>query len=360
MEAALRGAVYDVNGLGKGLDVTLRQVQFERRGDEKIPIHGGPGDPEGDFNAINVPWVAGEGYPNVPHGSSFVIAAHVDGSQVPRPAHDPHLLAVDQPVVAVLRRPDADVLAQGVGEPAASASARSSPTATSRSSASGRSRCTSRRAITYRLPLRKRERIRRVRATVNGKRVKVRRVGRRGVRVSLRGRPKGRYRIRVTAKTSRKRTIKLDRRARTCTPKPKGRSGEARAPRRARCSRCAAAAPAVGAVRPGLRGEQLLQDQRARGDPLHAGVQGAARAGQRRQHDRGRADRRRRPRALVRRADAVLELRRGLRGRRAALRLAAEGLRPGPARRVHRAQRRDALRAGLVHARAGRRSGRAS
>ena len=70
----------------------------------------------------------------------------------------------------------------------------------------GKVRCTSRRAITYRLPLRKRERVKRVRATVNGKRVKVSRVARRGVRVSLRGRPKGRYRIRVTAKTSRKRT----------------------------------------------------------------------------------------------------------------------------------------------------------
>ena len=88
----------------------------------------------------------------------------------------------------------------------------------------GAVRCTSRRAITYRLPLRRGERLRRVRATVNGKRVKPRRAGRRGVRVSLRGRPKGRYRIRVTAKTSRDRTIKLDRRARTCAPRAKARA----------------------------------------------------------------------------------------------------------------------------------------
>jgi acyl-homoserine-lactone acylase len=72
--AALRGAVDDVRGLGKGLGVTLREVQYEQRGNQRIPIHGGPGDPEGDFNAINVPWVAGEGYPDVPHGSSFVMA----------------------------------------------------------------------------------------------------------------------------------------------------------------------------------------------------------------------------------------------------------------------------------------------
>ena len=41
-------------GSARALDVTLREVQFEQRGDEKIPIHGGPGDPDGDFNAINV------------------------------------------------------------------------------------------------------------------------------------------------------------------------------------------------------------------------------------------------------------------------------------------------------------------
>ena len=68
--------------LGKGLAVTLREVQFERRGGEKIPIHGGPGDPNGDFNAINVSWSgdpAEPGYPNVPHGSSFVMVTSFTG-----------------------------------------------------------------------------------------------------------------------------------------------------------------------------------------------------------------------------------------------------------------------------------------
>ena len=223
VRAALRGAVDDVNGLGKGLAVTLREVQFEKRGDEKIPIHGGPGDPEGDFNAINVPWVPGEGYPDVPHGSSFVMAAQFTATTARTPRT---ILTYSQstnptsPYFAdqtrmfsrkewvdmgfcereILARPDAD-------DPA--------PRAVAAARAGGRSR--------YRLPLRRRERIRRVRATVNGKRVKVRRVGRRGVRVSLRGRPKARYRIRVPVKTSRERTIRLDRRARTCTPRLKGR-----------------------------------------------------------------------------------------------------------------------------------------
>ena len=241
MEAALRGAVDDVNGLGKGLAVTLREVQFEKRGDEKIPIHGGPGDPEGDFNAINVPWVPGEGYPNVPHGSSFVMAAHLDGSKCPDLRTILTYSQSTEPGLAVLRRPDADVLAQGVGDPGfCEREILADRDLTIQRF--GTVRCTSRRAITYRLPLRKRERIKRVRATVNGKRVKIRRVGRRGVRVSLRGRPKARYRIRVTAKTSRKRTIKLDRRARTCAPRRRAGAGEARAAAgRRRCWRSRAA-----------------------------------------------------------------------------------------------------------------------
>jgi acyl-homoserine-lactone acylase len=220
VEEALRGAMSDVEGLGKGLDVTLREVQFERRGDEKIPIHGGPGDPEGDFNAINVPWVEGEGYPNVPHGSSFVIAAHMDGSRCPDLRT---ILTYSQST-----NPSSPYFADQTR--LFSRKAWVNPGFCEREILADRNltiqrfgavRCTSRRAITYRLPLRRGERLRRVRATVNGKRVKVRRAGRRGVRVSLRGRPKGRYRIRVTAKTSRKRTIKLDRRARTCAPRTK-------------------------------------------------------------------------------------------------------------------------------------------
>ena len=129
VEAALRGAVADVDGLGKGLGVTLREVQFERRGDERIPIHGGPGDPEGDFNAINVPWVAGEGYPDVPHGSSFVMAAHVDGSRCP----DLRTILTYSQSTNPTRRtsPTRRGCSPGrSGWTRASASARSSPTAT--------------------------------------------------------------------------------------------------------------------------------------------------------------------------------------------------------------------------------------
>ena len=129
-EAGARGAVADLRGLGMRLDAPLREVQYERRGDERIPIHGGPGDRSASSTRSTSRGSPGEGYPNVPHGSSFVMAAHVRRRALPRRAHDPHLLAVDEPALAVLRRPDADVLAQGVGADCASASATSSPTAT--------------------------------------------------------------------------------------------------------------------------------------------------------------------------------------------------------------------------------------
>ena len=70
---ALADAVTDLEGAGIPLDGTLRQFQFEARGGKRIPIHGGPGT-LGVFNAINVTWDPKAGYPDVPHGSSFIAA----------------------------------------------------------------------------------------------------------------------------------------------------------------------------------------------------------------------------------------------------------------------------------------------
>jgi acyl-homoserine-lactone acylase len=83
VQQSLADAVSDLRGAGIPLDAPLRPYQYEKRGDERIPIHGGPGDPNGDFNAINVSWSgdpAEPGYPNVPHGSSFVmVTSFTDG-----------------------------------------------------------------------------------------------------------------------------------------------------------------------------------------------------------------------------------------------------------------------------------------
>jgi acyl-homoserine-lactone acylase len=81
VQQALADAVTDLRGAGIPLDAPLRGFQYERRGDEKIPIHGGPGV-VGVFNAINVQWSgdpAEPGYPDVPSGSSFVMVTSFTG-----------------------------------------------------------------------------------------------------------------------------------------------------------------------------------------------------------------------------------------------------------------------------------------
>ena len=111
--ARARGRGHGPADAGIPLDAPLRGYQFDRRGSEEIPIHGGPGT-LGVFNAINVGFVPGQGYPNVPHGSSYVYTTQfTDGCPVT--ALDPDLLAVDRSDVALVRRPDADVLEQAVG-----------------------------------------------------------------------------------------------------------------------------------------------------------------------------------------------------------------------------------------------------
>ena len=78
VQDAFGRAVQDLRDSNIPLNAKLGDYQYEMRGDERIPIHGGPGT-VGVFNAINVPFVPGEGYPNVPSGSSFVMASQLTG-----------------------------------------------------------------------------------------------------------------------------------------------------------------------------------------------------------------------------------------------------------------------------------------
>src|SRR2546423_2293267 len=59
---------------------------FRSRNGERIPIHGGPGT-VGVFNAMNVSWDAKRGYPDVPHGSSYVQVVRPLGSRACPDAH---------------------------------------------------------------------------------------------------------------------------------------------------------------------------------------------------------------------------------------------------------------------------------
>ena len=77
---ALADAITDLEGAGIPLDSGLRGVQYSTRGGKRIPIHGGPGG-LGVFNAISAPWEAGEGYTDVEHGSSFMMAAQFTGKK---------------------------------------------------------------------------------------------------------------------------------------------------------------------------------------------------------------------------------------------------------------------------------------
>ena len=79
---ALADAVKELRDNGIPLNARLREYQTEARGNERIPIHGGPGT-LGVFNAISAPFAGRAGFPDVTTGSSFVMAAHLNGTRCP-------------------------------------------------------------------------------------------------------------------------------------------------------------------------------------------------------------------------------------------------------------------------------------
>jgi acyl-homoserine-lactone acylase len=72
VRTALGDAIADLNGAGIPLDARVGDVQGVRRGGGLIPVHGGPGDPHGQFNAIFAPFRDAGGFGDVEHGSSYV------------------------------------------------------------------------------------------------------------------------------------------------------------------------------------------------------------------------------------------------------------------------------------------------
>jgi acyl-homoserine-lactone acylase len=71
VQQAFGDAINDLNGAHIALDAAPGDVQYTTRYGRRIPIHGGPGDPDGDFNAINLNWTP-QGYSDNQHGSSYV------------------------------------------------------------------------------------------------------------------------------------------------------------------------------------------------------------------------------------------------------------------------------------------------
>jgi acyl-homoserine-lactone acylase len=80
---ALADAVQDLRSAGIPLDASLRRYQYVTRDGSRIPIHGGPGDPYGVFNAISSSWQPPKGFPDVTHGSSFIAAMGFSGGRCP-------------------------------------------------------------------------------------------------------------------------------------------------------------------------------------------------------------------------------------------------------------------------------------
>jgi acyl-homoserine-lactone acylase len=83
VRTALADAVEELNDSGIELNSALGSWQYDIRGDTKIPIHGGPGDPIGQFNAIFAAFERGEKEADVDFGSSFVMVASLTGSRCP-------------------------------------------------------------------------------------------------------------------------------------------------------------------------------------------------------------------------------------------------------------------------------------
>ncbi len=71
VQQAFGDAVNDLNGAGIPLDAAPGDVQYVMRHGQRIPLHGGPGDPDGEFNALGVPFT-GQGFAENEFGSSYV------------------------------------------------------------------------------------------------------------------------------------------------------------------------------------------------------------------------------------------------------------------------------------------------
>jgi acyl-homoserine-lactone acylase len=83
VQKAFGDALNDLAAANIPIDAPLGKYQVATRKGVRIPIHGGPGT-DGDFDAINVKWVAGKGVAEPEHGSSYVqVVTWRSGSSCP-------------------------------------------------------------------------------------------------------------------------------------------------------------------------------------------------------------------------------------------------------------------------------------
>ena len=80
---ALGDAIKDLQGAHISLDAAPGDVQRQPAHGTSIPIHGGPGDPNGEFNAIYATFDPGKGFEPIQEGSSYVQAVTWHDSPCP-------------------------------------------------------------------------------------------------------------------------------------------------------------------------------------------------------------------------------------------------------------------------------------
>ena len=71
VQTAFGDALKDLQNASMAPNTTLQQTQGVHRNGSFIPVHGGPGDPDGEFNAIYATW-NGRGLDDVVEGSSYI------------------------------------------------------------------------------------------------------------------------------------------------------------------------------------------------------------------------------------------------------------------------------------------------
>jgi acyl-homoserine-lactone acylase len=71
VQKAFGEAITDLNNAGIPLNADPGEVQYVTRHGQRIPLHGGPGDPDGEFNALGVPFTE-HGFAENEFGSSYV------------------------------------------------------------------------------------------------------------------------------------------------------------------------------------------------------------------------------------------------------------------------------------------------
>jgi acyl-homoserine-lactone acylase len=71
VQKAFGEAITDLNTAGIPLNADPGEVQFVTRHGQRIPLQGGPGDPDGEFNALGVPFTE-RGFAENEFGSSYV------------------------------------------------------------------------------------------------------------------------------------------------------------------------------------------------------------------------------------------------------------------------------------------------